>query len=102
MNVRRGIKTIIGSFFRKRGQMGAEAATSTFLVSLLFVVALCCCVISWMLWKFPYHLFSDEVYNIVVVNAPDLSLSMSRLRPHATRKQKLTVTPPIYWATGKT
>ena len=87
MNVRRGIKTIIGSFFRKRGQMGAEAATSTFLVSLLFVVALCCCVISWMLWKFPYHLFSDEVYNIVVVNAPDSFIAFNE-QTQAARDQE--------------
>ena len=71
MNTRRGIKTIIGSFFRKRGQMGAEASSATFLASVFFVVAIAACASSWVMWWFPYHLFSDEVYNIVVVNAPD-------------------------------
>ena len=70
MSAKRGIKTIIGSFFRKRGQMGALAANSSFLVSIGFVVAFSCVIVSWLLWKFPYHLFSDEVYNVVVVNAP--------------------------------
>ena len=37
MSAKRGIKTIIGSFFRKRGQMGAEASNASFLVSLGFV-----------------------------------------------------------------
>ena len=71
MNARRGIKTIIGSFFRKRGQMGAEASSATFLTTVFFVVAIACCAASIIMWWFPYHLFSDEVYNVVVVNAPD-------------------------------
>jgi membrane protease YdiL (CAAX protease family)/ABC-type Na+ efflux pump permease subunit len=71
MNARRGIKTIIGSFFRKRGQMGAEASSATFLTTVFFVVAIACCAASIVMWWFPYHLFSDEVYNIVVVNSPD-------------------------------
>lgn len=71
MSAGRGMKTIIGSFFRKRGQMGAEASNTTFLVTVLFVAAFSCAVMSWMLWWFPYHLFSDETYNIVVVNAPE-------------------------------
>ena len=70
MSAKRGIKTIIGSFFRKRGQMGAEASSASFLVSIGFVIAFSCVIVSWILWKFPYHLFSDEVYNVVVVNAP--------------------------------
>ena len=70
MSTIRGIKTIIGSFFRKRGQMGAEASNATFLTTVGFVAALVCFVLSFILWWFPYHLFSDEVYNIVVVNAP--------------------------------
>lgn len=71
MSTRRGIKTIIGSFFRKRGQMGAEASNATFFTSVFFVAALACFAISFIMWWFPYHLFSDEVYNIVVVNSPD-------------------------------
>ena len=89
MSTRRGIKTIIGSFFRKRGQMGAEASNATFstaywtffvdfelfrgdfFAAFFFVVALAGCGSSWMMWWFPYHLFSDEVYNIIVVNSPD-------------------------------
>lgn len=71
MTGKRGIKTLIGSFFRKRGQSGAMASNASFLVSLAFVAALFCVGVSWLLWRFPYHLFSDEVYNIVVVNAPE-------------------------------
>ncbi len=71
MSAKRGIKTIIGSFFRKRGQMGAQAAPATFLVTVMFIVALSCVAVSWIMWWFPYHLFSDEVYNVVVVNAPE-------------------------------
>ena len=71
MKARRGIKTIIGSFFRKRGQMGAEASSATFFTSVFFVAAYSCFAISFIMWWFPYHLFSDEVYNIVVVNSPD-------------------------------
>ena len=70
MNAKRGIKTIIGSFFRKRGQMGAEASPATFLTTVGLVVALACAASSWIMWWFPYHLFSDEVYNVVVVNCP--------------------------------
>ena len=71
MSAKRGIKTLIGSFFRKRGQAGAEASSASFLVSIGFVVAFSCVIVSWVLWRFPYHLFSDEVYNVVVVNAPE-------------------------------
>ena len=71
MGSNRGIKAIIGSFFRKKGQMGAQASNATFLTTVGFVIALACCASSWMIWWFPYHLFSDEVYNIVVVNAPE-------------------------------
>ena len=71
MSAKRGIKTIIGSFFRKRGQMGAEASPATFLTTVFFVVALACAASSLILWWFPYHLFSDERYNVVVVNCPD-------------------------------
>ena len=71
MNTGRGIRTIIGSFFRKRGQMGAEASSAAFLASVGFVIAVSFCAISFIFWWFPYHLFSDEVYNVVVVNAPD-------------------------------
>ena len=71
MNAGRGIRTIIGSFFRKRGQMGAEASSAAFLISVLFVVAVACGAASFIFWWFPYHLFSDEVYNVVVVNAPE-------------------------------
>ena len=70
MNAKRGIKTIIGSFFRKRGQMGAEASPATFFATVGLVVALACAASSWIMWWFPYHLFSDEVYNVVVVNCP--------------------------------
>ena len=42
MTGKRGIKTLIGSFFRKRGQSGAMASNASFLVSLAFVAALFC------------------------------------------------------------
>ena len=71
MSAKRGIKTIIGSFFQKRGQLGAKATAASFLVSVVFVIILFAAVVSWMIWWFPYHLFSDEVYNVVVVNAPE-------------------------------
>ena len=71
MTAKRGIKTIIGSFFRRRGRMGAEATTAAFLASVIFVLVLFVVVVSLMIWRFPYHLFSDEVYNVVAVNAPE-------------------------------
>ena len=71
MSAKRGIKTIIGSFFQKRGQLGAKATAASFLVSVVFVAVVAFVAISWMWWWFPYHLFSDEVYNVVVVNAPE-------------------------------
>lgn len=66
----RGAKTLAASFFKKHGQMGAQAPASTFLISIGFVAALSFMVLSWFWWWFPYHLFSDEVYDVVVVNAP--------------------------------
>ena len=66
----RGAKAIAGSFFKKHGQMGAQAPGSTFLISIGFVAVLSLMVLSWFWWWFPYHLFGDEVYDIVVVNAP--------------------------------
>ncbi|MBR4555872.1 MAG: ABC transporter permease [Clostridiales bacterium] len=71
MNSLRGTKAIIGSFFHKSGQMGAQASSSSLLASIGFVAVLAAVVLSWIMWWFPYHLFSDEVYNIVVVNAPE-------------------------------
>ena len=71
MNSARGIKAIIGSFFRKRGDMGAQASMASFFATIGFVVAIFSVFSSWIIPWFPYHLFSDEVYNIVVVNAPE-------------------------------
>ena len=53
MNTGRGIKTIIGSFFRKRGQMGAEASSAAFLASVGFVIAVMFCAMSFIFWWFP-------------------------------------------------
>lgn len=66
----RGAKAITAGFFRKHGQMSAEAPNSTFLICLGFVVVFFTALFSLMIWWFPYHFFSDEVYDIVVVNAP--------------------------------
>ena len=66
----RGAKTLAASFFKKHGQMGAQAPNSTFLISVGFVAVISFTVLSWFWWWFPYHLFSDEVYDVVVVNAP--------------------------------
>ena len=86
MRSKRGISAIIGNFFRKKGQLGAQASNATFLVTVFFVVALAGCGSSWMMWWFPYHLFSDEVYNVVAVNAPesfiDFNEEMQRYRDY--------------------
>lgn len=67
----RGIKAIVGSFFRKRGDLGAQASMASFFTTIGFVIAIFSVFSSWIIPWFPYHLFSDEVYNIVVVNAPE-------------------------------
>ena len=66
----RGAKTLASGFFQKHGQMGAQAPVSTFLVCLGFVAVISIVAVSWLWWWFPYHLFGDEVYDVVVVNAP--------------------------------
>ena len=66
----RGAKTLASGFFRKHGQMGAQAPMSSFLMCVGLVAVVFFAILSYMWWWFPYHLFSDEVYNIVVVNAP--------------------------------
>lgn len=66
----RGAKALASGFFKKHGQMGAQAPMSSFLMCIGLVAVVFFTLISLMWWWFPYHLFSDEVYNIVVVNAP--------------------------------
>ena len=66
----RGAKALASGFFKKHGQMGAQAPLSTFLMCVGLIAVVFFAVISLMWWWFPYHIFSDEVYNIVVVNAP--------------------------------
>lgn len=66
----RGVKAITAGFFRKHRQMGAEVPAPTFLFCVGFVLVLFVAIVSLAFWRFPYHLFGDEVYNIVVVNAP--------------------------------
>ena len=51
--------------------MGAQASMASFFATIGFVVAIFSAFSSWIIPWFPYHLFSDEVYNIVVVNAPE-------------------------------
>ena len=74
----RGAKTLASGFFKKHGQMGAQAPASTFLICCGLVAVVFLAVISWMWWWFPYHLFGDEVYDIVVVNAPDSFIDYNR------------------------
>lgn len=69
--MRRGTRAIIKSFFNFRKGGGAKAAAATFISCLVFILVLFCALISYVLWFFPYHLWSDEVFNIVIVNAPD-------------------------------
>ena len=88
----RGIRAIIGSFFRKRGQMGAQASLSSLFATIGFIVVLMCSMTSFMLLWFPYHLYSDEVYNVVVVNAPDSFVEYNGLKVPEIRKPKNTVT----------
>ncbi len=82
----RGMKTIAASFFKKHGKMGAQAPSSSFLISIGFVAVISFTVLSWFWWWFPYHLFSDEVYDVVVVNAPqsfiDYNQYMQESRDH--------------------
>jgi membrane protease YdiL (CAAX protease family) len=88
----RGTKAIIGSFFRKRGQMGAQASPASLFASIGFVMVIVCVVMSWIIWWFPYHLFSDEVYNIVVVNAPESFIAynedMQEIRDQVAEENK--------------
>ena len=61
--------TLAASFFKKHGQMGAQAPMSSFLMCIGLVAVVFLAVISLMWWWFPYHLFSYVVYNVVVVIA---------------------------------
>lgn len=67
----RGAKTLTAGFFKKHGQSGAQASMSSFLMCTGLVAVVFFTLLSLMWWWFPYHLFSDEVYNVVVVNAPE-------------------------------
>ncbi|MCR4688300.1 MAG: ABC transporter permease [Saccharofermentans sp.] len=69
--MRRGTRAIVKSFFNFKGKAGTEASDTTFLVSVMFVIGYMCVLFSWVTMWFPYSIFSDEVYNIVVVNAPE-------------------------------
>ena len=69
--MRRGTKAIIKSFFNFTKGAGAKATGGAFAACLVFIFVLICVFASYGLWYFPYHLWSDEVFNIIVVNAPD-------------------------------
>ena len=69
--MRRGTKAIIKSFFNFTKGAGAKATGGTFAACLVFIFVLICVFASYGLWYFPYHLWSDEVFNVIVVNAPD-------------------------------
>ena len=69
--MRRGTKAIIKSFFNFTKGAGAKATGGAFAACLVFIFVLICVFASYGLWYFPYHLWSDEVFNVIVVNAPD-------------------------------
>ncbi len=69
--MRRGTKAIIKSFFNFTKGAGAKASVGAFVSCLVFIFVLICAFVSYGLWYFPYHLWSDEVFNVIVVNAPD-------------------------------
>ena len=69
--MRRGTWAIIKSFFNFRKGAGAKASAAAFVSCLVFILILLCAISSFALWFFPYHIWSDEVFNVVVVNAPD-------------------------------
>lgn len=69
--MRRGTKAIIKSFFNFTKGAGAKATGGAFAACLVFIFVLVCVFASYGLWYFPYHLWSDEVFNVIVVNAPD-------------------------------
>ena len=69
--MRRGTKAIIKSFFNFSKGSGAKASGGAFISCLVFIFVLLCALAAYGLWYFPYHLWSDEVFNIIVVNAPD-------------------------------
>ncbi|MBO4426479.1 MAG: CPBP family intramembrane metalloprotease [Clostridiales bacterium] len=69
--MRRGTKAIIKSFFNFTKGAGAKASAGAFVSCLVFLFVLICVLASFALWFFPYHLWSDEVFNIIIVNAPD-------------------------------
>ena len=69
--MRRGTKAIIKSFFNFTKGAGAKASGGAFAACLVFIFVLICVFASYGLWYFPYHLWSDEVFNVIVVNAPD-------------------------------
>jgi len=73
--MRRGTKAIIKSFFNFTKGSGTKASGGAFAACLVFVFVLICVFASYVLWYFPYHLWSDEVFNVIVVNAPDSFVS---------------------------
>lgn len=79
--MRRGTKAIIKSFFNFRKGAGAKASTGAFVSCIVFILVLLCVASSFLLWFFPYYLWSDEVYGVVIVNAPDSFKEYNRKHP---------------------
>ena len=79
--MRRGTKAIILSFFNFRKGAGAKATAGAFVSCLVFILVLLCVLASFALWYFPYYLWSDEVFDIIIVNAPDSFVDYTEENP---------------------
>ena len=79
--MRRGTKAIILSFFNFRKGAGAKATAGAFVSCLVFILVLICALASFALWYFPYYLWSDEVFDIIIVNAPDSFVEYTEENP---------------------
>ncbi len=85
----RGTRAIIKSFFANRRHLGQKVPIAIFWTSVMFIIAVTCVFISWVTWWFPYEIFSDEVYNIVVVNPPDSFIEYNEYtQPYRDAKAK--------------
>ena len=84
----RGTRAIIKSFFANRRHLGQKVPIAIFWTSVMFIIAVTCVFISWVTWWFPYEIFSDEVYNIVVVVIHPIHLLSTTSIPSLYRDAK--------------